>query len=231
MPNRADDIEAVALLDEPVRRALYEWVVAQGEPVGRDAAAAAVGVARSLAAFHLDRLVREGLLVPQYRRLTGRTGPGAGRPAKLYARGEREVAVSLPERRYDVAAELLVEALEELDGDGSSVLLGAADRLGRAAGAAARERIGPDASADARDEALRSTLTERGYEPIRDDGTLRYANCPFHALVEDHRDVVCRMNLAIAEGLLDGLGDDPTRARLDPLPNRCCVAIEDAARD
>ena len=89
MPNRADDIEAVALLDEPARRALYDWVVAQGDAVTRDAAAAAVGVSRSLAAFHLDRLVREELLVPEYRRMSGRTGPGAGRPAKLYRRGPR----------------------------------------------------------------------------------------------------------------------------------------------
>ena len=81
--------------------------------MSKDQAAAALGVARSVAAFHLDRLVDDGLLVAEYRRLTGRQGPGAGRPAKLYRRAERGVAVSVPPRRYDLAALLLARAVDE----------------------------------------------------------------------------------------------------------------------
>src|SRR5262245_56515370 len=108
------DVEAVALLDEPVRRALYEWVIRAGRPVSREEAAAGVKVTRALAAFHLARLVREGLLAAEYRRLSGRTGPGAGRPAKLYRRGPREVSVSLPPREYEVPARLFATVLEQL---------------------------------------------------------------------------------------------------------------------
>ncbi len=232
MPNDRNDIEAVALLEEPVRRALYEWVAAQGRAVGRDEAAAAANVSRALAAFHLDRLVREGLLVPEYRRLSGRSGPGAGRPAKLYRRGAREVTVSLPERRYEIAARLLAEAVEQLgDEVPPESLRVAARRMGEAVGSSARARAGRRPGRTRVREALVDTLGERGYEPrLAADGEIRLGNCPFHALVEDHRELVCGMNLALADGLLAGLGDPRLTARLDPQPGQCCVAIGRPAR-
>ena len=97
------DIESQAAgigsLAEPIRRALYEYVVAQARPVGREEAAAAVDLPAHKANFHLDKLVDEGLLEAEFRRLSGKTGPGAGRPAKLYRRSAREWSVSLPPRR------------------------------------------------------------------------------------------------------------------------------------
>ena len=104
-------IAGIASLAEPQRRALYRLIARHGEPVSKDQAAAALGVARSVAAFHLDRLVDDGLLVAEYRRLTGRQGPGAGRPAKLYRRAPGTIAVSLPSRDYALAARLLAEAI------------------------------------------------------------------------------------------------------------------------
>lgn len=227
MPNNAGDIEAIALLDEPTRRALYAWVVAQGHAVSRDAAAASVGVSRSLAAFHLDRLVEEGLLIPEYRRLSGRTGPGAGRPAKLYRRGSREVAVSLPDRHYEVAAGLMAESIDVI-GQGvlPDELRASAERTGLAVGSQARRQAGPRPGRRRLQEALLAMLRERGYEPraVAPD-EIRLGNCPFDALVEDHRDIVCGMNLALADGMLSGLRDDRFEARLDPRPAGCCVAI------
>lgn len=221
------DIDAIALLDEPVRRALYEWVVAQGRPVGRDEVAAAVNVTRSLAAFHLDRLAEAGLLSISYRRLSGRTGPGAGRPAKLYARGEREMRVSLPERRYDVAASIMADALEAMTGQlPPDALRAAAHHVGEDVGTAARMAAGPRPSRARRRQGLLEALGGRGYEPREIDGEIRFGNCPFHALVANHRDLVCGMNLALAEGVLDGLGDDAATARLDQQPGLCCVAID-----
>ncbi len=227
MPAHPDDIEAVALLDEPVRRALYEWIVGQGRAIGRDEAAAAIGISRALAAFHLDRLVDEELLVTEFRRLSGRTGPGAGRPAKLYRRGEREVTVSLPERRYELAARLFAEALQEMSDDGPPAELRAsATRLGEALGTSARRRAGARPGRVRLRVALLDALEERGYEPRETpDGEIRLGNCPFHALVDDHRQLVCGMNLALSDGLLDGLGGDDFSARLDPQPGQCCVAI------
>jgi predicted ArsR family transcriptional regulator len=227
MTHRSDDIEAIALLEEPVRRALYEWVVAQRDAVGRDAAAAAVGVSRSLAAFHLDRLVREGLLTPEFRRLSGRTGPGAGRPSKLYRRGGRELAVSLPDRDYETAARLMAESLGTLESDGSlGRLRTSARRSGLAVGATARGEAGPRPGRARLRAALLSTLSARGYEPRElVGGEIRLANCPFHALVARHRDVVCGMNSALADGILAGLGDGALEADLDSQPGWCCVAF------
>src|SRR5437868_8151395 len=105
--------DVFSALADPVRRELYRWVVAQAEPVSRDQAASGAGVPRHTAKFHLDRLVDQGLLETEFRRLTGRAGPGAGRPAKLYRRAARELAVSLPPRHYDTAADLLASAVTE----------------------------------------------------------------------------------------------------------------------
>src|SRR5215813_12899059 len=111
----ADRLAAIALLDDPVRRRLYDYVASGPGPVGRDAAADALGMPRSTAAFHLDRLAEAGLLSVEFRRLTGRSGPGAGRPAKLYSRAERDLEVSFPQRRYDLAADVLAAAIEAAD--------------------------------------------------------------------------------------------------------------------
>ncbi len=233
MPNDPTNIEAVALLEEPVRRALYEWATTVGRPVSRDEAAAAVGVSRALAAFHLDRLVRGGLLATEYRRLSGRTGPGAGRPAKLYRRGAREVIVSLPDRRYELAARLFADTIEDTHGEIPPDRLRAAARgHGTTVGSAARRETGPRPSRKRLRAGLLATLRQRGYEPRETEGgEIRLGNCPFHALVQDHRQLVCGMNLALAEGMIDGLGDDRLRARLDPQPDQCCVAIASANQE
>lgn len=220
------DIEALALLAEPVRGALYRLVVDAGRAVSRDEAAAGVRVSRALAAFHLDRLVAAGLMVAEYRRLSGRTGPGAGRTAKLYRRGPREIAVSLPARRYEVPAELFAETIEQLDQQlPLDALRLSARRMGEDVGSAARKRAGRRPSQGRLREALLETLAERGYEPRETSGEIRLGNCPFHALIDDHRELVCGMNLALADGLLKGLGDRTVVARLDPQPGQCCVAI------
>src|SRR5947199_10787376 len=109
----ADQVAAVAALDEPTRRRLYDHVVRQPAPVSRDEVVAALQIPRATVAFHLDKLVSEQLLDVTYERRTGRGGPGAGRPTKLYRRSERQVAVSLPERRYELAGRLLAAAIEE----------------------------------------------------------------------------------------------------------------------
>jgi predicted ArsR family transcriptional regulator len=229
MPTDPRDIEAVALLDEPVRRALYEWVAARPEAVGRDEAATAVGVTRALAAFHLDRLARDGLLDTEYRRLTGRTGPGAGRPAKLYRRASRDIAVSLPDRRYETAARVMADAIERAGAEvPPPAVRAAAFETGREIGIAARTAAGPRPGRRRRRAALLATLDDRGYaprEPAR--GEIVLGNCPFDALVDEHRQLVCGMNLALSEGVLDGLGEHAIAPRLEVEPGRCCVVFRD----
>jgi predicted ArsR family transcriptional regulator len=232
MPNNDNDLHAIASLDEPARRALYEWVATSGRAVGRDEAATAVGVSRALAAFHLDRLVKDGLLVPEYRRLTGRTGPGAGRPAKLYRRAPREVTITLPERRYETAARLFAETLDRVaDGtDGPPAeLRRAAHQVGEEAGATATEAAGRPRNRSGRRDAVVSALRDRGYEPFTaDDGEIRLRNCPYHALVDEHRPLVCGMNLALVEGVVDAVGGTGLQPRIDTQPGLCCVSLAEA---
>ncbi len=220
-------VSAVAALEEPTRRRLYELVARQPEPVSRDEAAAALRLPRATVAFHLDRLVDEGLLDVVYERRTGRTGPGAGRPSKLYRRSERQVTVSLPERRYDLAGRLLAAAVEEAERSGDSphaILDRRAYKLGKELGEAARVADGPG---DDQDAVLR-VLEAYGFEPRAEGAELALANCPFHTLAQEHTELVCGMNLRLLEGLLDGLGRAGLRARLDPTPAHCCVRLEPA---
>jgi len=216
---RGDDLRALSLLDEPARRRLYDWVVAQARPVGREEAAKAVRVTRPLAAFHLNRLAEAGLLEAGYRRLTGKVGPGAGRPARVYWRAGREFSVSLPERRYDRAAELFASALERLRDDSvAPALRDAARELGHT--------LGQDSRRKSPTRRLAAALEAGGYEPVTDQtGTIRLRNCPFDALVDSHRTLVCGTNLAMAEGLADGAGVRDMRALLNPQPGYCCVAF------
>jgi len=212
------DLAAIGLLQDPVRRALYGHVVASGGEVSRNQAAKAAGVARSLAAFHLDKLVEAGLLEASFRRLGDRRGPGAGRPAKLYRRAAGQVAATLPPRTYEAAAQLLAETVEEA---GADLELQAAARR---AGARAGRRIAAEAEAGP-GPSVELVLEARGYEPYRDGDALRLRNCPFANLSAEFPVLVCAMNLCLVEGLLDGLGQDPGRAIMDPAPDRCCVAV------
>ncbi|MGW7545471.1 helix-turn-helix transcriptional regulator [Streptomyces sp. NPDC054770] len=221
-----NDIDAIAALQDPVRRRLYEYVAAQGREVGRNEAAEATGVARTLAAHHLDRLAEAGLLDTGSRRLTGRSGPGAGRPAKVYTRARGERTVSLPARDYRTAAELLAEVAEQAGLDAG--LCAAARRRGEAL-------RGSAAPCGGLDEAM-ETLAARGYEPHLEgaedaegatgvgEAVVRMRNCPFHAVAERFPPLVCGMNLALLEGLLGA--DGPVRARMDARPGECCVVVE-----
>lgn len=204
-------------LSDPVRRQLYDYVSAQDGPVHREEAATSVGISRTLAAYHLDRLTEAGLLTTSYARTSGRTGPGAGRPAKHYERVQDEVTITVPPRSYDLLARLLADVVA---GDGcgriSSALMVAADAEGRAG------------AADSPD--LMATLRARGYEPAAaGNGSIDLHNCPFHRLAQRHTELVCGLNHALLRGCLSARGEDPDRADLSPRPGRCCVVIHPPA--
>ena len=226
MPDdRNAHLAAVAALAEPTRRRLYEYVVRRPDATSRDEAAAATGVPRATAAFHLDRLVAEGLLDVRYERRTGRTGPGAGRPAKLYRRADCSVAVSLPERRYDLAGHLLVDALAEAERSGEPPRA-ALERLAHLRGRALGEAARPPGEARAAREAVLSVLEAHGFEPRVEDGGVALANCPFHALAREQAELVCGMNLRLLEGVIDGASASGLRARLRPGASACCVRLD-----
>ena len=132
-------VAGLSSLDDPARRRLYEYVAAQDEPVSREDAAAAAGISRTLAAYHLDKLADAGLLTTSYARPPGSGGPGAGRPAKRYTRVRREITVSIPPRNYTLLAELMTTAVAADDSGAVRAAVDAAARdAGRTAGRAAR---------------------------------------------------------------------------------------------
>lgn len=216
-------IDAAQVLADPLRRRLYEYVVDTGGEVSRADAARALGIQRTLAAFHLDRLAGAGLLDVARRKVSGREGPGSGRPAKLYRRSARQHTLQLPHRDYELAAHVLAEALERVGGE--TALYEAAREEGL--------RLGGGSSAPSPAALLR----ERGYEPVdgtgaaRGDaplgagGCLRLRNCPFHTLARAYPPLACGLNLELVRGLLEGWGGEGLTARMDPAPDRCCVAV------
>ena len=229
----AADVAAVASLDEPTRRRIYDYVRARGLPVSRDDVADALVIPRRTAAFHLDRMAELGLLSVSFARRTGRSGPGAGRTAKLYQRSAGEVSVSLPPRHYDLAGRLLAGALAQAQQSGEpprEVLDRRANDFGRAM---ARERSGRPGQPGQRELSghrdtgvLMNLLEVHGFEPQLAGCDIVLHNCPFHALAQDHTEIICGMNLHLLEGILDGLGQIGLRACLDPGPSRCCVRME-----
>jgi len=211
-----EGIAAAAALADPVRRKLYRFVVEATQPVGRDEAATAAGIGRSLAGYHLDQLVEDGLLEASFARRSGRTGPGAGRPAKLYQRADIEVTVQLPPRDDALVAHLLATAVEA---DSSGAARSALRTATRAAGRA----LGRELSGASVDDVV-ETLDEHGYAPIADEGGIRLRNCPFHHLVGDHLDLVCSLNHDLL-GAAVNTADVGLRAELDPQPGQCCVVL------
>ena len=225
------NVTGIGVLADSVRRRLYRFVCSQDQPVSRDQAAQAVGIARHKAKFHLDRLEAEGLLEADYVRLTGRSGPGAGRPAKRYRRGTKEFAVTLPARDYELAARIMADAIAESARTHTPILDVVNDTAavyGSAIAATARDH---GSSADAALEIVVRVLTEHAYEPRRTGSTVILANCPFQALAADHTDLICILNHSLLAGFADSIAADLLEARLERGESRCCVIVASRTDD
>ena len=221
MDNSTDaSVQAVAALDEPTRRRLYDHVVAASprrsagtrRPPRSDSRAPRP---RSTSTSSPRKACSRSC----YERRTGRTGPGAGRPAKLYRRSDRQIEISFPERQYDVAGHLLAAAVEDAESSGDSprrALERRAGLYGESVGRAARNHPGTP---------LSQVLEAHGFEPRENGSAIDLANCPFHALAKDHASLVCNMTLSLVGGVLAGFGDSGLRAVLDPNPAHCCVRL------
>ena len=209
-----DILARLVSLDDPVRRRLYEFVLESDQPAGRDQAATAAEISRALAAYHLDKLVDAGLLQAAYARPPGRSGPGAGRPAKVYRRAEGELALSVPPRNYELLGKVLVASI---DHDPTGTVREAMNQAAYQAGQQAC--AGSDGN-------LMAVLNGCDYEPKADEnGRIELRNCPFHALSQEHREVICALNLRLIQGVLDGGDEHDAEAKLVFRPGRCCVTI------
>lgn len=218
-----EDAAAIGALADETRRALHDYVLAQGEPVSRDQAAQALGLPQHKVAFHLDRLADEGLLEVEFRRLTGRTGPGAGRPSKLYRRSDREFAVSVPARHYALVGDILATAVTRAVAGTplADSLAETAREQGRALG-----RSGAPEQPDEDDLArVARLLADTGYHPRVAEDSISLANCPFDTLAQRHTDLVCGLNRTFVQGVCEGAHADGLTACLEPEPGACCVRV------
>lgn len=214
-----DRWRAIAALVDRTRRALFDYVRRQNRPVSREEAAQAHGLSRGLAAFHLDKLVDVGLLRARYQAPAGRPR-GRGRAPKVYESAQEALAITIPERRYQLIAEILADAVGEDPGDAA----GAAHRHARQRGVDLGSQLPQQHPA----EDVVQVLAELGFEPKRAaDGQVLLHNCPFHALAARHTTLVCGLNHAFIGGLIDSLAAG-VRADLVPRPGACCVTLNAA---
>jgi predicted ArsR family transcriptional regulator len=228
---RSDTLATLGALGEPTRRALYDYVAGTGRWVSRDEAADAMGLERGTAAHHLDRLAGDGLVDVDYQRLSGRQGPGAGRPAKLYRRARRDLEVNLPPRDYRLAGRLLADAAERSRTEGIDMAT-ALDDVAKAQGHRLAEDLrlqlrGAGARGSAgRRRVLLDALEDRGFEPTTEgEGTVVLRNCPFHQLAQEHTDLICGMNLCLLDAAIEDFGETGLEARLEPEEGECCVKL------
>jgi predicted ArsR family transcriptional regulator len=223
MSQLAPALEALAALREPNRRRLYRYVERQPRAVSRDEAAKAVGISRALAAFHLDKLVRLGLLRAEYRRLSGRSGPGAGRTSKLYIRSRHQVAVSLPHRDHELLARLLAQASDTATRVSPDAEPGR--EYGRSVGSRARKRLHGHPEPVRLLACVEAVLESLGFEPYRASPTeVRLRNCPFDPLSRLYTPLVCGVAQAVISGVVQGVGAD-LRVGRDEQPDRCCGVV------
>lgn len=217
-------VTAAAALADPLRRRVYDTVASAPSPLARDDVAHALGIGTSLAGYHLELLAAQGLLAVSSARRNGRVGPGAGRPAKLYARAQVEIQVQLPPRDDALLADLLATAVER-DGTGAAhtALTDVARETGESLGRQLAGRTGAEKTVSTGD--VLAVLSERGYEAYEIEGVIRMRNCPFHHLTDRHLQLVCGLNHALLTGLVDGAGLS-AEASLQPTENHCCVRLK-----
>jgi predicted ArsR family transcriptional regulator len=217
-------LRVLANLLEPTREELYRYVTHVQRSVNRDEAAAAVGISRAMAAFHLDRLVEAGLLRAEYRRLSGRTGRGAGRPAKLYRRSRRRFDVTVPQRDHELLARLLAESLSR--GAASSPAQEVAADYGHSLGIRAGRRTPSRAQPEQLARCVADVMTDLGFEPTPTDaGHVRARNCPFDPISRQLPSVVCHTAVALLGGVVDGVGARDLEVTRRERPTWCCVVL------
>jgi predicted ArsR family transcriptional regulator len=218
------ELKVVATLRDPTRRRLYRYVERQSRAVSRDEAAEAAGVSRALAAFHLEKLVRVGLLKAEYRRLSGRSGPGAGRTSKLYRRSRHEFAMSLPRRNHELLARLLADSLSSAPR--TSAGIAPAFEYGRSLGGRARGGVRGRPGPERLLECVEDVLESLGFDPYRTSpNELRLRNCPFDPLSRLFRPLVCGVGQAIMSGVIEGVAAEGARVGRDDQPDQCCGVI------
>lgn len=199
--------DLTAALGDPTRRAIYVAIRESPEPMTTARIAELFEIHPNVARHHLDKLATDGWLVVSHRRHTGKSGPGAGRPAKTYEASKREVSIHFSPRRYELLVELLMRVLQRVAPDQVS---GIAQEVGMEYGRELAEEIGApeDAGYAEAVQAVAVAMTGLGFsmDPDVEGQRLLTSHCPFGEAASDHPDVVCSLDRGIITGLVGSLG-------------------------
>jgi predicted ArsR family transcriptional regulator len=224
-------LTSIGVLADDVRRDLYFHVRDAANPISRDEAAELAGISRNLAAFHLEKLVAASLLeVTTTRRPLLRRG----RAPKLYYPADTEVSLSLPPRRYETMARVLITAVHTGGDQVRDAVMAAAREHGRSIGEAALRgarvgRLGVERAIGL----VRPVLEDQGYEPETQRGEcpeVLLRNCPFHGVLAEDTLLVCTINTEVVAGIIEGMGAEVLEANLIPRDRHCCVTVAPRAR-
>jgi len=177
-------VDRLDALGDPALRSTVLLVRAARNPVTADDVADRLGISRSVARWRLERLAEAGLVTVGFERRSGRSGPGAGRPAKTYAAAPETSAVEFPRRHYEVLVGRLVDALPKRGRDGHLDRIGYSFglELGRAA------RLRPAATIRVSLDRLCRGLGRLGFQAAvesmdDDEAVIVSATCPLRPLV------------------------------------------------
>ena len=221
-----DRLHAIGI---PELREALRVVRASNEPVTADDLAARLGIHRNVARSRLERLVEASLLDPAFERRTGRSGPGAGRPARTYSTAPELTAIEFPARKYGTLVGLLIDSLPRRGRSRRlrEVGISFGDELATSANLTETQNL-PDAV-----RAVCVALGESGFhatveEAGEDDAWIRTATCPIRPLVVANPELA-----AVDHGVWAGLVDATLRG-LNSLEIECsthdCLNERDPCR-
>lgn len=200
--------DLTSALGDPTRRAIFIAVRESAEPMTSATVAELFGLHPNVARHHLDKLAGDGYLQVSRRRPSGRTGPGAGRPAKCYEATSKAIDLTFPTKRPDLLIELLVRLVDRVAPAGIAAV---AEEVGRHYGRELAGEIGSpgDDGYESAVKAVAQAMSGLGFDialdPLGDPGRLLTSHCPFGAAAVGFPDVVCSLDRGLVGGLFEGL--------------------------
>jgi predicted ArsR family transcriptional regulator len=195
-------MDHLAAVGDPDLRDALLFARSHARPVTADELAEARNLHRNVARSRLERLADAGLLSADYERRTGRTGPGAGRPAKTYSVVPQVTSIAFQDQNESLAG-LLVDALAARGG--AEPLREVGVEFGRELARSARLR--PAKTTKTGFERVCAAVRRLGYqaslESVDDAGAvIATPTCPLRPLVRARQEAV-----AIDRGMWAGLAN------------------------
>lgn len=198
--------DLTSALGDPTRRAVYIAIRESTGPMSTAGIAELFDIHPNVARHHLDKLAADGYLDVTHRRPNGRTGPGAGRPAKYYAVSSKQIDVHFPTHRHDVLSDMLVRIIDRIAPDNIREV---AEQVGTEVGRELAGEIGSpeDTGYEGAVKAVVRAMTGIGFGVSSDVAGQRLlmSHCPFGDTAAAHPEVVCSLDRGMVRGLMGSL--------------------------